>query len=440
MININRWKILIIAICTIVILSLAIFFVYFHNLNESKTSIPTISSISIDNIADIIQENKAKLTKYYIYGTHFNLFATLDNVVFEDVNDLKPYLILKSNGNEIIKNVIFTYSNNTLKFNLSNEINMGINLEELLAEKYYLLLCVENTKTNEYNYYTFENTTEYNNLEYYTLSTNKNCNKINLIFDSDITYIEGSVLVNQNEDIYDIVIDAGHGGKDTGAINGNYYESDYTYKISLELKEKLESLGLKVKLTRENIEDRPKEYGDNGRATLPNKTKSKFLFSIHLNSCEKGLGYNGVEVYRATKCNNDFATLLADNIVKYANTNYSNKDLEKYSNGVYTRNFTEEDIKSMDDDAKKGNYEPYNITTDTPYYFIIRESGGMVTSAYVDGRNKDLEKNDFYNSNSVVEAYLLELGYINNDKDLQNILNNQSGYVEGIYQTILSIL
>ena len=37
-------------------------------------------------------------------------------------------------------------------------------------------------------------------------------------------------------------------------------------------------------------------------------------------------------------------------------------------------------------------YEPYPITTDTPYQYTIREVGGIATNAYADGRNKTYSK------------------------------------------------
>lgn len=49
---------------------------------------------------------------------------------------------------------------------------------------------------------------------------------------------------------------------------------------------------------------------------------------------------------------------------------------------------------------------------------------------------KKCGRNLYYNSNIGVEAYLLEIGYINSKNDLENILNNRKGYVEGIVKTI----
>ena len=52
------------------------------------------------------------------------------------------------------------------------------------------------------------------------------------------------------KDVYDIVIDPGHGGSDNGAEYGGYSEADQTIIYGKRVKEELEELGLKVKITR----------------------------------------------------------------------------------------------------------------------------------------------------------------------------------------------
>ena len=79
-------------------------------------------------------------------------------------------------------------------------------------------------------------------------------------------------------------------------------------------------------------------------------------------------------------------------------------------------------------------YEPYNITTDTPYVYTRREVGGIATGAYVDGRNKDYSKNEYYNSNHGIECYQIELGYIK--KDLEIIQNEKQNYISAITEAI----
>jgi N-acetylmuramoyl-L-alanine amidase len=248
--------------------------------------------------------------------------------------------------------------------------------------------------------------------------------------------VEDSKLPNN---VYDIVIDPGHGGVDSGAINGNYYESEITLEYSLILKEELEKLGLKVKLIRDsNV--KVDSYGDNGRAVIPNTVKAKYIFSVHLNSNVETMKKGGVEIYAHSKMNLNFAKLLADNIVSIAKTTYSPNNIHKVDNGIYVRNYTDEDIKEATEYAVQAGYTKYNITTNTPYLFMLRETGGIATNAYIDGRNKNYGVNKYYNSNVGVESYLLELGFMNCKTDLDNIVSNKKLYVDAITASVKQYL
>ena len=68
---------------------------------------------------------------------------------------------------------------------------------------------------------------------------------------------------------------------------------------------------------------------------------------------------------------------------------------------------------------------------------MIRETGGIMTHAYVDGRNKNIGDNPYYNSNISAEAYLLELGFINSENDLENLKKNKEAYISAIVKTIV---
>ena len=81
-------------------------------------------------------------------------------------------------------------------------------------------------------------------------------------------------------------------------------------------------------------------------------------------------------------------------------------------------------------------YEPYNITTSTPFLYMIRECGGIATNAFVDGRNKVYGKNNFVNSNIGIETYVVELGNMINNKDLENVVNHSDLYMKGISESI----
>lgn len=76
-----------------------------------------------------------------------------------------------------------------------------------------------------------------------------------------------------------IVLDPGHGGSDTGAVNGALYEKNVTLDIANRLKTLLEADGATVYLTR----DCDCNKSNNDRYTLANSVGGNALISIHLN-------------------------------------------------------------------------------------------------------------------------------------------------------------
>lgn len=293
------------------------------------------------------------------------------------------------------------------------------------------------------------NKTKYNNIEYYTITKNNTNKKIDINFDMYVgeektaNYMAMEVKNSKlPKDVYDIVIDPGHGGSDNGAENGEYNESILTLKYANKVKAELEKLGFKVKMTRDGTEDKESfgvfsVYDDNGRVNIVGDSKAKYVFSIHLNSITEPNSISGVEVYAPTRVNLKLAKSFAENIVKYGNSKYSELDvIYREAPGVYVRTFRDWEIEQAKKEARQGGYEPYEIREYTPYLYMLRETGGIATGAYVDGRNKTYGTNKYYNSNIGVEAYLLELGYINHNINLRNLLNNEEGYVQGIVETI----
>ena len=170
-------------------------------------------------------------------------------------------------------------------------------------------------------------------------------------------------------------------------------------------------------------------------------SKAKYVFSIHLNSITEANSQSGVEIYIPPKTDLTFAKLFAENIVKCANTSYSTLDVTyKEAEGVYARTFKDWEIEQSGMEAINNGYDPYNIGEYTPYLYMLRETGGIATGAYVDGRNPKFGTNMFVNSNIGVEAFLLELGYMNNEANLQKLVNEKEGYVEGIVKTIKELI
>lgn len=88
-----------------------------------------------------------------------------------------------------------------------------------------------------------------------------------------------------------VVIDAGHGGFDNGAIEYGYYEDNINLEIALKMKDELEKSGAKVYLTRDGDYDMTKRnhhYSKQDDMYLRVKKidsyKCDYLLSIHQNA------------------------------------------------------------------------------------------------------------------------------------------------------------
>ena len=208
---------------------------------------------------------------------------------------------------------------------------------------------------------------------------------------------------------------------------------EYAYS----LKNELETLGYKVKLTRDESNSSSftttNMYNSDGRISIACKTKAKLMISFHINN-DANKELTGFEIYSPPKSDLNFATEMANQINQLSTITFSNNNSFKQTEGVYVRNFTKAIIKEYANTANKKGYEPYNITTDTPYLYTIREVGGVATGAYVDGRNTQYSKNEYYKSNQGIETYQLELGYIKNDIEI--ITNEKEKIVQAISKAI----
>ena len=134
--------------------------------------------------------------------------------------------------------------------------------------------------------------------------------------DTDYYYIN----LKKPSEVYDkiLVIDAGHGGKDAGAVSKGkqYYEKDINLGIVLELKRLLDKEDIKVYYTRTSDDTvflRP-------RVKLANAVDCDYFISIHCNANEVTYP-NGIEVlyydyeFKGVK-SFDLANLFSDEIAK----------------------------------------------------------------------------------------------------------------------------
>ena len=324
------------------------------------------------------------------------------------------------------------------------ELNKAIYIDNLSESNHYIFAKVI-FSNNEEKYFSLSNTSKYENITYYTTTRNNSNNKIDINFDNynDTPYLKLQVspISQLPTEIYDIVIDPGHGGNDSGVKSGKYTEANLALDCGLSLKKQLEKLGYKILMTRDQSQLNTENtlynmYDDNGRVNIANKSHAKLLISLHMSSNNLSSKSSGFEVYAPSMCNLDFAKSLAENIKTTAKTTYSTQKSYKQDEGVYVKNFTYSDIYAYKSSAIKNKYQPYNITTSTPYIYMIREIGGIATNAFVDGRNKSYGANKYVNSNIGIEGYSIELGYITNSSDLNNISKNSNLYAQGIANSI----
>jgi N-acetylmuramoyl-L-alanine amidase len=92
---------------------------------------------------------------------------------------------------------------------------------------------------------------------------------------------------------YLVVVDAGHGGHDPGAVGNGLREKDINLKGVLELSASLKSIGMDVKLTR--ADDRYLKLAE--RTAFANSVKADVFISLHCNALPKGQRASGVELY-----------------------------------------------------------------------------------------------------------------------------------------------
>ena len=83
---------------------------------------------------------------------------------------------------------------------------------------------------------------------------------------------------------YKVVIDAGHGGADPGAINGNIYEKDFTLEVSRYIFDRLNELGVPVYITRETDETLDRNERVNRILNAFGNNSDVIVLSNHINA------------------------------------------------------------------------------------------------------------------------------------------------------------
>lgn len=177
---------------------------------------------------------------------------------------------------------------------------------------------------------------------------------------------------------YKIVVDAGHGGVDPGAINGDLQEKDFTLEAALYMRDRFEELGIPVKLTRDTDETLSKNERVNRILNAFGNSNDVIVLSNHINAG----GGDGAEIVYALRNDEALAKSVLNNIAR---------------EGQNIRSFYQRRL-------------PSDPTKD--YYFIHRETGKT-------------------------QPLLIEYGFIDSPKDdIGQLQNNLTDYVEGVVKAV----
>ena len=142
-----------------------------------------------------------------------------------------------------------------------------------------------------------------------------------------------------------IIIDAGHGGDDGGAVSiGGICEKDLNLAMSKSLSSNLEAMGYHVIMTRTDDTDTDGEEGFNKRKDILNRLKyteqypNSLFISVHMNSSTSSTD-KGFTVFYGEK--NELSKKIAENIY-YAVENFAYtsrlRDVKEAPDSVYLMN------------------------------------------------------------------------------------------------------
>ncbi len=194
--------------------------------------------------------------------------------------------------------------------------------------------------------------------------------------------------------VREIIIDAGHGGKDPGALGrANMQEKKIVLDIAQRLKKILRGRGVKVKMTR----DRDEFISLQERTEITSRSKADLFVSIHANA-SKTRSVHGLEVFQA----------------KYLNAK-ERKEAQRKTN----RRLMYGNLLMKKEDANVGN-----IVSDMLYTHKQVESEALAkqlaekTSRLIKTKNRGDKTSRFYVlRNTLIPAVLVEVGFVTNPKE-----------------------
>ena len=177
-------------------------------------------------------------------------------------------------------------------------------------------------------------------------------------------------------DKYRIVVDAGHGGVDSGAVSGNLQEKDFNLEAANYMYNRFKELGVPVTITRDTDKTLSRAERLNTMKSL-GTDPNVIVLSNHINAG----GGEGAEIVYPLRSNGTLAKNILDEIGARG----------QIKRKIYQRVLPENPSKD--------------------YYYIMRETPNTT-------------------------ALLIEYGFIDNPRDAQKLQNNLTNYAEGVVKAV----
>lgn len=262
---------------------------------------------------------------------------------------------------------------------------------------------------------------------WHTIKRNGILKEIQLSEESGFLMVTVTDLTEAPEGVYDLLIDPGHGGMDGGAVGNDKIEAEEALRISQYLAQRFEDHGLKVKLTREDMDDPSKAEGhnydsmpylENGRVDQAYRYQVNYLISNHLNAFDGSL--SGYELYSSIRTTDDWTAAISSELKAIGReAKDSLKSEFRQSEGSYKKTYT--------CDAPSG----------CDLIYIIRETGGDVTTP-VDLRRFSSTYGDIPSYGA--ESILIEYAYIDNATEMKLWDESYEAWAEAIVKGTLDYL
>jgi N-acetylmuramoyl-L-alanine amidase len=201
-----------------------------------------------------------------------------------------------------------------------------------------------------------------------------------------------------------IIIDAGHGGYDNGAVYNGRREKDDNLALALALGEALMEKGVEVDFTRvEDIYQAPVQ-----KAQIANRLDGDFLVSVHRNSSPMPNTYSGVQtlVYQ----DHGIASLMANNInQEMADVGYQNLGISERQNLAVLRR---SDMPAVLVEVGFINTDADNARLDANFEATVQAMADGIIGTLLQSGELDLE--DVEQAPAEREMYRVQTGLFRN--------------------------